>query len=337
MACAHPILIKNPYYKNALHGTSKYFANSASWKEYIQVPCGWCLNCRIDKRNALEDRCNYEYLLNGKGAFVTLTYDDDSVKHLVRQDALGRPILSLCRDDYRNFIKRLRSKIHYNNLYKTGYVDKTFKYLVVGEYGGQFKRPHFHVLFFGLDYAHCDKLIQDCWQHGITDCGQIKQGGIRYVLKYLDKQIHSEDAKIAYDYNNIERPFSFHSINLGVGLYKDNIDFIKNNNYCYKTKHNKLRPIPAYYRNKLFGHYIPDTMAIVDKMKNINIKPDRFGKYSLMARNAYRHNLALQREQQLIQSMRSDGVACYDYCSNVPNDFDYGTVEVALYGDKVPF
>lgn len=46
-------------------------------KKYLEVPCGWCLNCRVDKQNWITDACEYEWKkYNYIGAFVTFTYDD---------------------------------------------------------------------------------------------------------------------------------------------------------------------------------------------------------------------------------------------------------------------
>lgn len=336
MSCINPLIIKNKRYASG-KTHSVYHANILNWKEYLQVPCGWCLNCRIDKRNALEDRCNYELLKTGLGAFVTLTYDDEHISNLLKNDINDKPILSLCRDDYRNFIKRLRSYISYHKLYNNPSIKTDFKYLLVGEYGGQYKRPHFHVLFFGLDYKKADKLIQICWQNGITQSKPIKRGGIRYVLKYLDKQVHGEDAKVLYDYNNIERPFMVHSLGLGTDLYLQNIDYIKQHNYCYKTKHNLLRPVPIYYRNKIFGHYIKDDTFITQKMKDNNIKPDYYGIYSIQAKNAYKHQLALLKNKNIIETLRMNGESAFEDLTNYKMYDINNDIEIAYYGDIVPF
>lgn len=52
MACAQPFSIPNPHYLE--YGFYK------SYLKYIEVPCGWCLNCRVDKQNWLTDACYYE-------------------------------------------------------------------------------------------------------------------------------------------------------------------------------------------------------------------------------------------------------------------------------------
>lgn len=99
-----------------------------------------------------------------------------------------------------------------------------FKYLAVGEYGGDgqiFDRPHIHLLFFGLDFAVCKKIIAKSWQgKGIVKVLPILNGGIQYVLKYLDKQLFGDLAVKKYDQNGLQRPFQVHSLGLGNNLYK---------------------------------------------------------------------------------------------------------------------
>lgn len=341
MACAHPFQIKN----------TKFNSHSGRWyacKEYIQVPCGKCLNCRIDRRNTLEDECNYEYSKFGYGCFLTLTYDDPHILSLLRKDKNGNTVATLQRSDYRNFIKLLRRNIDYYKLSNNTTCNKNFKYLVVGEYGGngqKFDRPHFHILLFGLDFKVCRKLFSNTWKGGFTDARPILKGGIRYVLKYCDKQQSNQEAEKLYDDNNIERPFCFHSIGLGSGLWKDNLNFIKNNNYCYQTKHKKLRPIPIYWRNKLLGHTMPDLNLQRQQLISYCIKPDKKDSsgstYSLMQLNEFRHRQALKREENLKIQMRND-------CTPVPityvpqiNWHDMQLINKAMdfaqYGDEVPF
>ena len=172
MSCAQPFEIPNPHYNN-----KGYFQN---WKQYLEVPCGWCLNCRIDRQNWISDACEYEWKkYNYVAAFVTFTYDQihitensnifpDDFEIIIDDDGKKRTIpfinnrpveYSLKRDDSRNFLKRLRAKIDY--YYKKHNIDncdlcrKDFKFISCGEYGDLFGRPHYHYVFFGLDWKFC--------------------------------------------------------------------------------------------------------------------------------------------------------------------------------------
>ena len=52
MACCQPFFIKNP---NFLRNGDIH-----KYQKYLQVPCGWCLNCRVDRQNWLSDAMTYE-------------------------------------------------------------------------------------------------------------------------------------------------------------------------------------------------------------------------------------------------------------------------------------
>lgn len=302
MACANPLTLKNPHFDK----TGKLGGNFA--KKYYSVPCGWCLNCRVDKRNYLQDCCEYEFNNYGCGAFVTFTYDDNHLYPLLKKNQNNEINATLCRSDYVHFLYRLRSKLNYYNS-NNKLINKNFKYLVVGEYGGKFQRPHFHILFFGLDYMACEKLFLDCWQNGLIDSLPIKNGCFKYVLKYLDKQAHGNQEKQLYQDNGLEPPFMTHSTGFGKGLYLQQKDYIKSHNFCYRSQHNIDRPIPNYWRNKLFGRVLPDLTNICRNMEMHNITKDfkQSRPYSIQKINEFRHSQAKLREQNLINNALSNG------------------------------
>ena len=274
MSCSRPFL----YVPNSR--TMKYSHEAQYIPGAVYIPCGWCLNCRVDKQNELTHRCEKE-LINFKcGAFVTLTYDDYHIVDKMTKDINGSPVATLSRSDLKHYMYRLRSNIK-NRMPDTLLSNHHFKYLAVGEYGGDgqiFDRPHLHLLLFGLDYAVCKREIQKAWQgKGITKVLPILNGGIQYVLKYLDKQMFGELAQIKYDNNNIERPFQVHSLGLGSSLYTDQLSYIKTHNGCYRWK-GKDVPIPPYYKNKYYIKSNPElyklgkTQQKYEKLYNIKFK-----------------------------------------------------------------
>lgn len=340
MACAHPFTMQNKNYRNWLPST--YSWNKATF----DVPCGWCLNCRVDKRNFLEDCCKHEFKKHGSGAFVTFTYDDISIVDKLHRDKFGNLNASLDYKDCKDFLKRLRSRINYEikknpNLecYK---FNPKFKYVLVGEYGenGQvFDRPHYHVLFFGLDYQLCKKIFRDCWQKGHITSLPIMNGGIRYVLKYMDKQVNSKQAVEKYDDNNLVRPRLFHSTKLGYDYFLENQDFISSHNFCYKTKFNKLRPLNRYLKNKMFGKSVLDTRPIQFEMKNnYQIKyKEHSNFYSLKEINSFLHKQSLLREQNLINKSRDSLTPVsteHLYCSFTFDDLETIVIDSI---DPIPF
>ena len=338
MACCQLIYIKNPVFN--VKGSRNW------WKEFIQIPCGWCLNCRLDKQNWLSDACTYEQKkYNYVAAFVTFTYDDihiydninisqDNFYHYVDDNGKlhyeaynsSKPVqYSLRRDDARNFLKRVRSKIDYyykkNKIKNVDLCRKDFKVIYNGEYGDTFGRPHYHFVFFGLDWDFCKPIFQECWQNGLIDSLPVKSGCFEYITKYLIKQVHGKQAEELYDNNNLERPFLTHSIGLGKGLILDQLDFIKAHNLCYLDFNDKLKPIPIYYRNRLIKKYAQNSYSrTAANMQAMNIKSDLDSsmwhtdkdntviKYSIKKMNQFRHDQALLRHKKLELQCESKGV-----------------------------
>lgn len=96
----------------------------------IQVPCGNCLECKIQYAQAWADRCSIEASNSQHNYFITLTYDD----FYLGDNSLDPVDLTL-------FIKRLRKHFHCGKDFK-------IKYFACGEYGGTTLRKHLHIILF---------------------------------------------------------------------------------------------------------------------------------------------------------------------------------------------
>lgn len=258
MACSNPLRlyetdIKKSNKVNHSDFRTHALRNSMGNDDYFTVPCRYCLNCRVDRQNELVDRCEYEYIQYGCGAFVTFTYDD---YHLFKNQFLDSKtneiIASINKKDGKDFLNRLNKLVHKENK-KTGFnplCRKDYKYVITHEYGDSFNRPHIHCLFFGLDFAYCERIFWKAWQfQGSIEVGAIKNGGIAYTVKYISSQEYGLTKLFKYDYHHLSPPCSSHSVGLGQGLYKSQIKYIKKTgNYLW---HNKERPVPTYWKNKL--------------------------------------------------------------------------------------
>lgn len=124
---------------------------------------------------------------HGDNAFVTLTYDDE---HLPADGSL-KPT------DTTNFLKRLRKTLPYK-----------IRFYLVGEYGDQSWRPHYHAIVFGMDTcarggsvyslgrssccARCDS-IREIWGKGHILCGSADREAIQYVCGYVAKKLTNKD------------------------------------------------------------------------------------------------------------------------------------------------
>lgn len=92
------------------------------------VPCGQCGECRLSRARMWATRCVHESTMWKHSCFITLTYRENPG--------------SLNPEDTKLFIERLRY-----------HLNAPFKYLLVGEYGENFDRPHYHALIFGTDFG----------------------------------------------------------------------------------------------------------------------------------------------------------------------------------------
>ena len=119
----------------------------------IEVPCGQCINCRLEKARQWAIRCTHEAQLYKDNCYLTLTYNDI---HLPSDK-------SVHKKEIQNFIRRIR-KITTNNI----------RYFACGEYGEEceychlskdkcrkygcrcFKptigRAHYHICIFNYDF-----------------------------------------------------------------------------------------------------------------------------------------------------------------------------------------
>lgn len=91
--------------------------------QLITVPCGQCVACKVNRAREWEFRLVAESGFWPDSAFLTLTYVDPE-------------IISVDRVHLQLAFKRAR---------KSGL---KFKYYAAAEYGGQTKRPHYHVCLF---------------------------------------------------------------------------------------------------------------------------------------------------------------------------------------------
>lgn len=134
--------------------------------------CGQCLPCRINRRRLWTWRMFYESQLHEDNCFVTLTYSDENLP------ADG----SVRVGDYQLWLKRLRRAVE----------PRRFRYFVVGEYGDQTQRPHYHACLFGLgqfDAGHIDR----AWGKGLTATFEFNEFTAQYTAGYVVKKLTSKD------------------------------------------------------------------------------------------------------------------------------------------------
>lgn len=224
-------------------------------EQKVLTPCGGCLGCRVDRLQMWQARCNSEYIKH-RSAFLTFTYDNN---HLEYNDNAVFPTLR--RDHLHRYIDNLRHKVKSLPALPAGST-KDFSYFACGEYGDTFRRPHYHVLFFGLDFKDFEKFFISTWKNGNIKCLPILQGGIRYVVDYMTKQLTGSAAVKEYDNTFRERPFTSYSKGLGSDFFFAHKTEISETG-AVKIGSRKV-PVPVYYIN-LCSNFDFDSISNRDK------------------------------------------------------------------------
>lgn len=167
---------------------NKYSMEYAPFK----LPCGKCIECRLDYARGWAVRCVHESKMHDQNCFITLTYSDQHLKSPKLQYR-----------DFQLFLKRLRKN----------YPNQQITYFVTGEYGEKTKRPHWHAIIFGWsptdqeylytneqgDQLFKSKILDQLWgqnspEQKPSEIGTVTLKSAGYVARYATKKlVHGDD------------------------------------------------------------------------------------------------------------------------------------------------
>lgn len=192
MPCYHPLSAWR-----APPGFSGRFDRQISFQfregwQALQVPCGQCIGCRLERSRQWALRCVHEASLHKQNCFLTLTYDD---KHFPENGSLNL-------EDITKFMKRLRKH----------FVPSKVRFLQCGEYGEKFSRPHHHVLLFGVDFedkelffrsrsgelTYRSPTLEKLWPFGFSSIGDLTFESAAYVCRYVLKKVNGRESEEHY-------------------------------------------------------------------------------------------------------------------------------------------
>lgn len=217
------------------------------------VPCGKCLNCRIQKRKEWSLRMLHEYDRWDSTVFLTLTYDDNHLRRRYTTNYGPPPFVAptLSKSDLQKFFKRLRRDLEKTN--------RNIKYYACGEYGDQTQRPHYHAIVYGIGLSSPDKtLVMDNWPFCDWNNQAIRNGSfgrvtpesIQYVAGYIDKKLSGEQA--IYDtHERYARDNVFKIQSQGLGLNYVDPNETQMVELGYITHRGVKHSIPRYYLSKM--------------------------------------------------------------------------------------
>lgn len=246
MACLSPV---TAYYSKEVNPSGKrslVFRKDASHSGVpLQIACGQCINCRVQRASAGAIRCVHEAKSHEVNAFVTLTYSPENMP----EDG------GLHHRDFQLFMKRVRKWWRKN----CGNHDPKFKMIMCGEYGETTARPHYHALLFGCDFPDrkyfkrangnrldTSQILDDLWQLGHTTVGDVSYESARYVCGYVLKKV---TGKKADDYYMGRRP-DYITWGNGIGAAYFAQYGAANYDHDYVVIDGRKMPIPRYYDTK---------------------------------------------------------------------------------------
>ena len=137
-------------------------------------------------------RMYHEMLMHNTSCFVTLTYSPETLP----DDG------SLDVQHWQLFAKRLRKRMGH------------LRYYMCGEYGEKNRRPHFHAILFGTNFAdrklwkeergnrlYTSETLEKTWKLGFTSVGDATPATCAYVARYVQKKVSKPfDDDSANDY-----------------------------------------------------------------------------------------------------------------------------------------
>lgn len=218
------------------------------------IPCGQCIDCRLEKAGQWAARCIHESQLYDDNCFLTLTY---APEHLPADKSVDKKELS-------DFIRKLRRSEEYPGTYpvfddamrlqyyrqpwhlkytevKTCKVCKPIRFFGCGEYGEKLGRPHYHLILFNHDFPDKELLrgqslqwtknhfkkgnihalyksetLEKLWGKGFCTIGDVSFDSAGYVARYVMKKITGDLSDNHYEGRTPE--FALMSRMPGIGL-----------------------------------------------------------------------------------------------------------------------
>jgi len=225
----------------------------------INIRCGQCYGCQLDKSREWALRCSHEAQMHEENSFITLSYSDEHIPRTKNGTPTLRP------KDFTLFMKKLRKR-------QPGKI----KYLMVGEYGELKSRPHFHSLCFNCSFPdrtywrtsgeypiYRSEKLEKLWEFGNSEIGSVTFESAGYVARYQIKE-NTTPAGAVKEYMRMSR-------NPAIG--KTWLDKYEKDVYPrdeVATYHGPAYKPPRYY-DKLYERKNPESFARIRTTRNARL------------------------------------------------------------------
>jgi len=260
---------------------------NADLTQKIKLPCGQCIECRLEKSRQWAMRCVNEASLHVNNCFITLTYDENNI---------ARCQQGLNKRDFVLFMKRLRKK--YGRV----------RFFHCGEYGENFNRPHHHACLFGYDFLdkehwatkngvplYRSKMLEELWPYGYSTIGQVTWESAAYVARYVTKKLTGARAS---EYEGRTPEYITMSRRPGIG--SEFYDKYKNDIYGHDNlviRDNLICRPPKYYDTK-YDIEDPERLEKLKEKRRAKIKDREVS----VEKAVYREKVWAQKTKQLNRS-----------------------------------
>lgn len=263
MVCFFPMTAYRPRVGKRLVFDAKY--GYADLK--LQIPCGQCVGCRLEKSRQWAVRCTHEASLHDDNCFITLTYDQD---HLPDDNGLNKRHFQL-------FMKRLRKKY-----------GAKIRFFHCGEYGDAGGRPHYHACIFNHQFSdlkhwktindiplYISEELEGLWPFGFSTVGELTFQSAAYVARYVMKKITGKPADAHYTdpTTGVVKQSEYTTMSRRPGIGQNWFNQFTTDVYpCDNVVLNgkKFRP-PKYYDTQ-FEHLHPKMMQEIKAKRNTATK-----------------------------------------------------------------
>ncbi len=243
------------------------FKRSSHTVGKMEVACGQCLGCRLDRTlmwamRIVHEASMYEHAHGN--CFVTFTYrsKDECTRKQYNQGHYVPADYSLNYHHFRDFIKRLRR-----------HFPQKIRYFHCGEYGEENLRPHYHACLFNCSFddqyvyqqqegltTYESETLQNLWPYGFCTIGALNFETASYTAGYILKKITGNRAEDTYLRNDaygvaywVKPPYITMSLKPGIGekfYQKFKTDFFPSDESPVPGK-GIINQVPRYYETIL--------------------------------------------------------------------------------------
>lgn len=262
-----------------------------SWSrlEDMEIPCGNCIQCRLDYSKTWATRCYLESLQYSHNYFVTLTYEDGHLKF----GKTGNPTVQIA--DLRKFIKDLRQNL------KRDFGHDGVRFFGCTEYGDQSFRPHGHLILFNcpipdltinfpdddgnitqrksaFGFMYFSQYLKDLWPYGFITVEDANFNTEAYVSRYIMKKQKGKAGQELYVKQlSIEPPQLMMSLKPGIGMkyFVENVDDLIENPIVIIPRDKKeplISGIPRLYKKKITELHPELYEPLLEKAKENTLK-----------------------------------------------------------------